>query len=976
MTKFKLMADGPGLIVPINIEAMCVHEDAGAIFTGAPYNFTELPDSKQTDKPNLSVKVMTGDGLVTMGTGVHLHWALPDGLTRGQSPQDNKGNVAFPSTPDRWMVTRVYSDISNISAPLNRVKTWVIESNYISVEQPDVKRFSISVPYKNEEVDGPQYRFLGRVQEYETWHAQFLRKQSNLSVNDEDEYVDGLSAVGYGSPEFSASYHTCKSIFGFYDTDIDLDKLGNNIILSYNVIGWYSKLADDPMSQLPLQFDPAVFNDLLNKITVPEDKAAFKKAYIQAQPEGKYILVKGISVDDKTNLFRILTAAGFSFLRNVLNQCKWSLPSGTLETNPPVTHTLLTGIISKVIWNKKVSSFKAVDEKINIAVGNTSSQALAALIANISEIEDQPNVELLLDALQLGKLKGVTDADSLNRLEDLMIALHTSGYNTGKGGYLWEVNRINDEQGKNDLTALAQSMGNDLNELNQLQLDYDNGNFEIESMRTQIFMDWYRFLLILRRGKDPDHGMSDPGAIAEMISGEIAVLDEKEKEKTNTDTKIIELANAIAKKLPKEYELVKKSAARYWEPSEPVVLFQGNAINPPLRYGGDGRFMANDTMVCRLSSQLVTGMVIPANLIGNPSALSFNKDNTPQLSKVIPLEYSEQIHALFTESCLLNAVIMAAQALANGAAGDFIEICNKLKANRDNYLAPPVPQILTIAQFEAIKAIISDADLKFFLTLYVQSGENYILTKPAGDITASELKHLDYIFVSTASAWGTQVQFSGLAPSLIYVVEWDGNPWLPFSFSWDVTYYPFKNNGSRGIADPKYAEDFIYKNFTLGDVTYSFKGDVTVPPVYQSYKNSIFMSPHAEENFQTQIKKYLDGQPKGPLDPELREILEALKDFPPILSQAFNGINDAMIMRNLVMQLQVKDPVPSGFSNFTNVLVKKAVASMTKSAPSPGNFYNPIRAGVLSISALTIVDVFGRNIKIATPEKNYPGSKP
>src|SRR6185503_19867912 len=103
--------------------------------------------------------------------------------------------------------------------------------------------------------------------------------------------------------------------------------------------------------------------------------------------------------------------------------------------------------------------------------------------------------------------------------------------------------------------------------------------------------------------------------------------------------------------------------------------------------------------------------------------------------------------------------------------------------------------------------------------------------------------------------------------------------------------------------DKQYAPDFILKNFALGDVNYQYRGPVPVPPLDQSYTNFIFMTPHAEENFHTQIKKFLDANPKGPLDDEMKAFLAALKDFPPILSQSLNGLNDSMMMLQEVLQL-------------------------------------------------------------------------
>src|SRR6185503_16753907 len=310
------------------------------------------------------------------------------------------------------------------------------------------------------------------------------------------------------------------------DTEADLDKLGTHILLSYQVVGWYHELINDPLSQLPLQFIPADFDAILAKVSSEPDKDALKTAYTVRQPDGPYVL-GNIPAADHIKLMGILTGAGFSFLDYVLRQCEWSLPSGTIETKPEVTHTIVTGMISNITWDKNVNSFTAVNEKINIAVGNTSSQALAVLIAQVSGLPGPENIELLLDALQLGKLKGVTSVDELNRLEDLAIAIHTSGYGSTQGGKIWEVTKIDDDGANTGLRALADSMGDDLNALNAAQLAYDSNMFEIESMRTQIFMDWYRFMLVLRRGNnDPDHGM-DPSDMADLILNEIGDLTKK-----------------------------------------------------------------------------------------------------------------------------------------------------------------------------------------------------------------------------------------------------------------------------------------------------------------------------------------------------------------------------------------------------------------------------------------------------------------
>jgi hypothetical protein len=280
----RLTADALGLVVPINIEAMCVGSNTGKIFQPAPYDFTLLPNGNDSSIPFLSDKVATSPiARVNMEVGVHLHWALPDGITKGQCPQDSSGQVQFPNSPDRWLITRVLTDLSNPDRPVNLVKSWVVESNYVSLEEPDANRRSTTVPFKTDDNLGKQYRYLGRVQEYETWREQFLQKQLGSFVAAGDSYVTGLSAVGYGAPEFAASYQSCKSIFGFHDTETDLDLLASKgsaeSLLSYHVVGWYHQLSDDPLAQLPLQLDPTTFQAILAKVTDPAEKQMLEADY-------------------------------------------------------------------------------------------------------------------------------------------------------------------------------------------------------------------------------------------------------------------------------------------------------------------------------------------------------------------------------------------------------------------------------------------------------------------------------------------------------------------------------------------------------------------------------------------------------------------------------------------------------------------------------------------------------------------------
>lgn len=965
----KTQLEPRGLVAPMNIEALCVGVNPGAIFEPAPYDFSQLPNAGEDDIPNLSDKVMTG-GLVNLQSGIHLHWALPDGLTHGQSPQDSTGNIIFPASPDRWLISRVFTDLANPNQPVNHVKSWVVESNYYSATQPDATRPSITVPFKSDDKDQP-FRFLGRVQEYEQWVEREIKKKAGFRADDDDNYISGLSAVGYGTAEFSASYHTCKSNFGFYDTDIDLKALGEpgkDKLLTYQVIGWYSQDTDDPFNQLPLQLDPAAFKDILNKISQPTDQTIFKNAYLQTNiSDGPYILINNLSTTVQMQLVSILMASGYDFLQQVLERYQWSLPSATLESNPSVNYTLLSGMITGIIWNETRDYFDPLKSGVNIAVGNTPSEALSALIASLSGLQSQPDVEWVLNALQLGVLDQVTNATELSNLENLSALIHKSTFGSLKSGSLWQVTVANPDQKKPGEVTLPQSLADELNQLNLYQQSYDEALDEIQSMRTQIFMDWYRFMLIFHRGPyDPTHNL-DPDQTATCIFTNVTNLNDKIAN-TKPD-QINDLADKIKNQLPPEYALTTIAAPRFWQPNDPVVLFQGENINPPQRYGGDGRFMADDSLFCRLTDQLVNQITVPANVLGNTQTLVFNAENMPGLSASIPLSHSQAIHDVFTENCLLNPNILAAQSLNSGASGDFTTTSLLIKTDRDCFLTPSLPAQITATEFAMIENLINAEDSTFLQSLYIQNDNNYILQKSIDQLTTDEKLRLEYIFVSSGRQWGMSLQYSGLGPSCIFLVEWNGTPWLPFSLSWEITYYPLFNVNSDAGQNINYPSNFITENYTLGDVSYTAKQPLIVPTDFQIYKNKIFLTPHAEINFQEKIQQFIDSQPTDPLDPELQAILDNMKNFPPILSQSLSGFNDELSMRSKVMQLQVRDPVPSGYYQFSNTTIKNAVADMTHASPSTSNCYNPIRAGIMSISSLTIVDVFGRNIKIQTPDK-------
>ena len=958
--------DTPGLIVPIDVVALCVGKNSPAIFEPAPYNFSLLPGAGDTEIPNISEKVMTG-GQVNMAEGIHLHWALPDAVTRGVD-EDRTGKMVFPDAADRWLITRVFTDVSVPGKPLNKIKSWVLESNFHSPTKPDMRE-SITVPFRIPTDDPGQkpFRYLGRVCTFEEWAAEeFVKIRADGSG-----FIDHLSAVGYGIPEFSAFYHTCKSVLGFYDTAADLAELGlagQDKIVSYHVIGWYSLPGNDPLHQVPGQFTVAAFDKLAAQVTDAGDKAFLNQAYPVAEKTGRRILRPGLDDDARQRLWAILYGAGYDFLSALLAAYKWALPSGAKIPSPGPDHTLFTGMIQAITWNENKDYFGPIKSDINIAVGNTPAEALAALIANKTDLKGQPAVELILDALQLGLLARVNDVGTLDQWEDLKLAIQQSGFSSTDGGDIWEIKEKTDGPADTGEETLPDSLAEDLNNLNIYQQEYDKAQYDIGSMRWQIFSDWYRFMQIFHRGEhDPDHGL-DATDIAYYIMDRMTELNDKISQ--TTTGRIDRQIEKIDTQLGKTYELKKVSAPRYWQPNDPVVLFQGEGIDPPDRYGGDGRFMADDTMVCRLSDQVMRYLTVAPQVLGNPSTLVLNAGNLPQLPSPGNLPFPDEMKALLTESSLLNAGILAVAAILSGAGGDFTGLVKKIQPAISAFLLPAIPKQLTADQFQSITQAIAAGDRVYFQGMYKKEGDHYVLSPDIDQLTGDDIKRLDYILISTAWNPTGGFTFSGPAPSPIAVEQWQGTPWLPFSLKWSVYYYPFANIDTGDDSEADYPADFITANFTLDNGNLKYTGPKPDFKNVQTYSNAIFLTPFATYNFKKQLLDFIGRHPDDPLDPELKEIAEKIGDI-GVLSQALSGFDDVLMMRLKEMQLQVGDPSPGGFNDFSNTQVKGAVAQMNTAAPCPGNNYNPIRAGLMKIASLKIVDVFGRNINLTTPNMIY-----
>jgi hypothetical protein len=203
----------PGsLLVPISLEALLVSAQTpvSSVPTQTVVPFIESETSEAAALPQ--PPPLFGPP-AARAPGVYLHWAMPDGLTRGRATDANADAPApgdplgLPPLPDRWLVTRI--DYGTL-----RVRAWVIEADRAA--HHDLAGWTEPGPLPAGTRKTPAgRRYFGG---------------------------DQLTAVAGGDVAWAATVDAVGDRFAFYD-----DLAGVQTPVTYFVAGWWSDLQNDPL---------------------------------------------------------------------------------------------------------------------------------------------------------------------------------------------------------------------------------------------------------------------------------------------------------------------------------------------------------------------------------------------------------------------------------------------------------------------------------------------------------------------------------------------------------------------------------------------------------------------------------------------------------------------------------------------------------------------------------------------------------
>ncbi|TVP63374.1 MAG: hypothetical protein EA343_08275 [Nodularia sp. (in: Bacteria)] len=540
-------------MVPVHIDALYLNKsepstEATADFRRLPYYDSRENRDVNSDIPWLGDSVATApfaNSNMTLQKGVHLHWALPDGLCHGEVVN---GKLEMPAVPNRWLIRR---------RPVGSQdeKIWVVESDYLW--SPMNQAPAVNIFHKTSD-EGRPYRFLGRKLPWDEWIK--LEDDSNPS-----EYLEQLTAITNGEPTFAAYYPNCMTVFGFQDWEPNLES-DNWSDIHYDVFGWYGDTKLTP--KLNWEVDSKSLGSYIEKL-------------------------RGWRVDGNQQPETLICYASIKLVKDK--------DSNSLDNQSQDDESL---------------------KVVKVAIGNTASEALSALIAR--EIAEEKSLDFNLTKQIEEQLEELHIEDQLaSEVQD--IGLHLRQYRHQKSFEpVQECNYWTIHSDRPCTDILPNDVLVALRHLNHAQAKYSQLTSELEQSSRQLYGDWCSYIRCVYRRTDGGRGkFLDIDEVVNYIEtrslARVSYLsdvikstrDRLEIMKAELEGQITQLNHDLKQaaklednpEMPSrqvQYSLQSIAGARYWQPTDPVVLITGGKVQLNERHGQDGRNATDGILPCHI----------------------------------------------------------------------------------------------------------------------------------------------------------------------------------------------------------------------------------------------------------------------------------------------------------------------------------------------------------------------------------------
>jgi hypothetical protein len=892
------------ILVPIHLDALHLARDIPVVESMLDYSRLPYFDGRydiNSDVAYISEAIVSTpfhNQNLYLKAGVHLHWALPDALTKAAHAS---AETTFPAVPTRWLVTRSRLDGAGNSVVEQR---WVVESDYLYPEGEGDLSGSIAFPIPAH-LDRPQgrpFRFLGRAMSLQQW----LNPERDGGKT--PEYLDRLTAAGYGHPAFAALYPNCRSVFGFYDPAPGPPSSG----LQYDVIGWYSAPGDDHLAvlargqahELKLSGPAALGADALLNLLADEAGWALRVTMTQQQLRAALSDADDVwaelhsrqwltRIDDQTAL---VMARGWRAERPLSARFEDAAERIARLLDDLTAAALGAARPERTICFARLRFAPAaatpIDAHLTLAVGNTGPEALAAWLATRIDPLHSAAVESQLEAILA--LSSV-EQQALDTNPKLAEARHEKTFNAIPGETRWTISsqlpaaESADADTSQELPDLPEHLSTALAQLNHLQDAYDRTQRAIEAQRRQIFADWYKYLLCSYPPPDEIEHYADADTVRAFIELKgLAPLEEQIVAAARLDQRRNEAAELIRRELARlspdaagkaSYTLREIAGPRYYQPTEPVALLVGDAVRPSPRYGQDHRLRPDGMLETRLLADVD---------IGQPSA--------------------ESLAALWSH---LDGVW---RELAAGLAGERSD-----EIGFALWQQPPWHPLLLeweVEFFPRAEASNRTGQERVYDERYITT--NYQLDEGSIELALRDGQH---------TVVGGAEYYSGNSILTSFAAE------------------HLRTRIARYLVDLVLRRD--HEQFFVD------------AQIGAADRNAEFLQQNVDQVVDWYTTRYCPTRADDPVCNVARAYRELGGGFAG-LSQALSGFNDALLMHRQTTQLPIADPLGFAEGQAFALRVREAVQRSNLSAPMPANDFNPIRAGALQISRLRLVDSFGQ----------------
>ena len=743
------------LLVPVNIEALVVGKAAGAKWVNLKPDFAKIRGKRILGR-HIERPAFEEPESNLHQPGVHLHWALPDGLTHGAAKKE--GDIPdFPLIPNRWLVVRFW-DQGESGKPNLISRAWIIESDAIT-DDADANMMPVFSPEKlKQPPQNPEdfLTFVGKAYELNNWQGE--RNAPRVDI----------TAIGYGDPAFAACYPACKGILGFHD--YDFDGIREDAEFTYLVVGWYSQPSLDP---------------LWKSIHLPENTQKKSPPEIEIKPDVQLtsvmkFLQKTKWIYPELQSFQEKMEATKDFAATA--ELAKILPQGIL----------CHGLIEKVKWDKDAGSGVPLGKPFDIAVADTAVDALAALLEK--EFGGGP-----------AKLLAVFQYDLIADLEkpggDAIVdaKIHERSYRPFNRGIRWDLLQ-------EDYAVAGSPAGGSppipgdirllLERLNILQREINRMKRNRDSLQGEIYTTWYKKVLHAEQKHVVENlsiRLDQLGTELDDLNNTIAALEEKTAEESKSAVQLNEIRDKLAAFLP-GWKLHQFDEPEFRRPNDPVVLLAGDAFRWSSRHGEDGRFHKDGQLLCRLSGKEITGIKVKV-------------PHTEQEVTFIPGDPVGRRETDESDDCWRKPFEAVAK-IPDDLRRDVLNLLREallltLDPRRAKHIITQVYQTIDPETDHGSEAEKWSACL---LDVYLEQ-----LWKSASD-PESKI-NLAGKFPGRDTDEVLELELTGQFPSPVMINSWTGNPWLPLFLQWQVCWIPDSTDARNSLN--KWAlngHDFVRKD--------------------------------------------------------------------------------------------------------------------------------------------------------------------